>query len=488
MHNKPLINVFTLFVSISSIFILFLGISCAKGGKSDLRNEHPNVLLIMIDDLNDYVGPLTKDSGINTPNMDRLATQSVLFKRAYSPAVICNPSRTSILTGLSPLSLNIFNNSTWFRDVDSLKNVVTLPEYFHKQGYKTLATGKIFHEFRGAGILPNRMSCSECWDEQRKGFVPPEKPKVKPDLGMNVEENHFILKEQISWGRTSQEIDQVGDVQSANWVVSQLKKDQKKPFFLACGIFIPHLPWYLPSEFDVAFDMEKIYIPDSTESDLDDISTIEKNRIIESGIGEVLTASKNWKNAKAAYLESICFIDLVLGIIMEGLESSPYKDNTIVMLVSDHGFHVGEKMYVGKYTLWEQGTHVPFIIKSPGATPAIVNNPVSTLAMFPTLLELAGLPPNPTNVATSLVKFIENPTLTDSSAVFTFRGPSAYAIRKGQFRYIKYEDGSEEFYDLQSDPRERINLIFADSHQNEIDDFRKIDINASTINSHDQKS
>jgi len=406
-----------------------------------------NVLFITIDDLNNWVGCLGGHPQARTPNIDRLADRGTLFSRAYCPAPICYPSRTSVLTGLMPTRTGIFTNkSPLLREM--LPDVVTLPQHFMANGYRVLAGGKVFH-------APDDAS----W-HQRFQPVPEDAYAARTD-------DRFGWKEwsMTNFGPLRISDNKMWDGQLVRWAIRQLQKKHTSPFFLAPGFFQPHLPNFVPRKYFRPFPFEKVTMPRVFNRDLNDVPRFAKNRRMGRLYGHIVGGGQ-WRQAVASYLAAIHFVDAMVGRLLDALDESPYADSTAVVLSSDHGFMLGEKRHWGKYLLWEQATQVPFIISVPGVTKpgGRCEQPVTTIHIYPTLAELCGLPAREGLDGRSLVPLLRDPGATwELPAVTTTDGPS-HAVRTERWRYIRYADGTEELYDHDEDPLEWRNLAGRPEH------------------------
>ena len=257
------------------------------------------------------------------------------------------------------------------------------------------------------------------------------------------------------------------DGQFVEWISGQLKKKQEKPFFLAIGFEKPHLPWIAPqSNFD-KFDLQGIQLPGIAPDDLNDLP--EEGKIFARNVYGFLKGSDHdeiekhphlWKRLVRAYLASANHVDELVGKVMDALNSSPYKDNTIVVLFGDHGFHLGEKEHWRKMTLWENGTRVPFIIRMPEMKLAgsKCEVPVSLLDIYPTLIELCGLKSNQHQDGKSLVPLLNDPARNENRPVLISHGPGNFAVITNKWHYIKYRKGGEELYNVANDPNQFDNL------------------------------
>ena len=407
----------------------------------------PNVLFICIDDLNDWTGFLGGHPDAKTPRLDQLASQSVVFSRAFCPAPACNPSRASILTGIRPSTSGVYFNPQPWRSSPILKDILTLPQYFREHGYVVKGSGKTFH-----GSFPDSASWDEYWPSFTQQKPPDPMPENRPINGIP-NTAHF------DWGPVDASKEEMGDWQVADWVIDQLGKDYDKPFFLACGFFRPHLPWYVPQEYFDRFPLDDITLPVVMENDTVDIPEAGK-KLIKFRDHENVTKYNQWTRAVQGYLASGNFVDECVGRVVDALESSEFKDNTIIVLWSDHGWNLGEKHHWRKFALWENTTRTLFMIKAPGISEngSVCSSPVNLLDVYPTLVELCGLPPNLKNEGTSVVPLLNSPGQIREVASVTTYGKDKHAVRLRNWRYIQYDDGTEELYNLEEDPNEWANL------------------------------
>lgn len=408
---------------------------------SATKPGRPNVLMIAIDDLNDWCGPLGGHPQARTPHLDGLASQSVLFTRAYCAAPACNPSRAALMTGVSPSSSGVYHNNQPWRP--ALPDAVTLPQLFTKHGYEALGCGKIYH-----GRFPDPAS----WDEyESKGADP--KPPNRPVNGIRPA-SHF------DWGPVAATDAEMDDHRIIDWAIEQLNKPREKPLFLACGIYRPHLPWYVPTEYFERFPVAGLKLPEVPSDDLDDVPAAGVKMARPEGDHRQVLAAKQWPAAVQGYLASIAFADAQVGRLLEGLDRSPLADNTIVLLWSDHGWHLGEKQHWRKFALWEEACRVPLLVRLPGDKfrPGRCDEAVSLLDVYPTLADLCGLPLSAQLEGQSLRPLIGAPDSNRERPAVTTHGRNNHAVRDEKWRYIRYADGSEELYDHSRDPKEWRNL------------------------------
>ncbi len=417
-----------------------------------------NVLFIAVDDLRgDWISPATGPGsypGAITPSIQRLADKGLTFSRAYTPAPWCNPSRAALLTGIPPWQSGVYHHDEdHWRESPVLRDAVTLPQYFRQNGYWTVGAGKIFHHSDVAQdprswdeYYPNQRSCM-IWDKPPDGDL--------PACGTRIRDATF------DWAALDRPETEMEDWKVADYVIKQLKnaEDQEKPFFIACGIWRPHLPWYTPKKYFDLYPLDQIQVPPQMDGDLDDIPAIGR-RFAAQEVHENLVKAGLVKEAIQAYLASVTFADECIGRVLDALERSPFRDNTIVVLWSDHGWHFGEKNHWEKVALWRPACHSVFQILAPGVTRpgSRYDQPVSLMDIYPTLVSLAGLPPKDGISGRDLTPTLENPGAQAPSPALSTLGQGNHSVFTDRWHYIRYKDRSEELYDLQKDPHEWNNL------------------------------
>jgi iduronate 2-sulfatase len=430
-------------ISILTLAFLSMLFSCQA---NDQKTTPPNVLMISIDDLNDWIGVLGVHPDVKTPNIDRLASEGILFTNAHCQAPICGPSRASVMSGLRPSSTGIYGqikDQNLRKGSSLMESVRFLPQYFQDQGYKTIGVGKIFHNHAPKGVF-------EVSGGRVGGFGPlPEKRFKWNKKGTSTD-----------WGPYPDQDSLMYDHSYAQWTQKQLEEKHDRPFFMAVGFIRPHVPWYAPKEWFDLYPPDQVTLPSYWPNDFDDLPEIAK-RIAYKGMmptTDWAIESGEWKNIVQAYLACVSFVDHQVGVVLDALEKSIYKNNTIVVLWSDHGYELGEKGSFGKQTLWSESTRVPLIFKLPGAKQnKKIDQAVELLDIYPTLLDLTGLEENLTNEGKSLVPLFEESADPSAVAITTY-GKNNHSLVNRHYRYIIYEDGAEELYALESDPGERNNL------------------------------
>ncbi|CAN5911892.1 sulfatase [soil metagenome] len=403
-----------------------------------------NVLFIAIDDLNDWTGFLGGHPQAKTPNLDRLAAQGVVFERAYCSAPACNPSRASLLTGLHPTSTGVYLNSQPWRPV--LPEAVTLPQYFQAAGYDVRGGGKIFH---GRYLDP------DSWDEwfPLASATRPE-PDDRPVNGI-ANTGHF------DWGPLDVPDAEMPDAKVVSWAIDRLNKSEgDKPFFLAVGLYRPHLPWYVPRPYFDQHPVSEVTLPEVLDNDLEDLPPAGIAMAKPNGDHRKVIEARQWEKAVQGYLASIAFADAQIGRLLDALEASPHAGETVIVLWGDHGWHLGEKQHWRKFALWEEATRVPLVVNVPGVTQpgGRSQRTVTLLDLYPTLIELAGLPPKQDLEGKSFVPLLRDPGAAWDRPAVTTHGRGNHAVRSERWRFIRYANGDEELYDHEADPQEWKNL------------------------------
>jgi len=412
----------------------------------------PNVLFIAIDDLNDWVAPLDGHPLVETPNLDRLAARGTTFTNAHCQAPLCNPSRTSVLMGLRPTTTGIYGLQPWFREVPGYEDHVTLPQQFMKHGYHVVTTGKIYHD---AYPPQDRRDPGEEFSE----FALHGSFKPRPEKRIATPSSRIPL---VDWGVYPERDEDCFDYDVTSEAIDKLgTAPQDQPLFLCLGIRHPHLPLYAPQSYFDRYpddDSGLPLVPANDRADVPDFAWKTHWRLPEPRL-QWMREHDEWQPMTRAYLASITFADAMVGRILDALDESDRGDDTIIVLWSDHGYHLGEKDISGKNTLWERSARVPLIISAPGFEPRTHSSrPVELLDLFPTLLELCGLPARDDLEGLSLAPLLRDPGAPRERPAMTCAGPDNHAVRSERWRYIRYGDGSEELYDMRADPNEWTNL------------------------------
>ncbi len=488
--------------------------------KPDVR---PNFLFIAVDDLKPLLGNLSEEPNnflseifpdpqkraairkLLSPNMDRLASQGIGFRRAYCPAPLCNPSRTATLTGIATHHNGIYLNTEHFRQSDKqfVRDAITLPQNLRQQGYYTAGTGKIFHTSSilttpDGKIIKDWPDTAYSWDVWINGEVD------GADHGRQTVSPWSINDRLFHFGLTSTATSEMDDYKKADLIAQVLEKGSitatdtivkqdktialppEKPFFLACGIFRPHLPFVIPKEFLDRFNADDIQITrefyDATVADTKDLPPGARNFIErprddgEPGVGrfsDMLRQGrqrdpkdgdlKAWREMIRHYLACVSFADHCVGRLLDALDHSPYAQNTVVVLWSDHGWDLGTKFRANKVALWESTTNCVLIIRDPHTPSAVQGKPsyacVSLQDLYRTICIRAGITIPDYVAGRDINPLILNPETPWDEIPITTQGARNHALRSEDYRYIRYADerGNEELYDERADPREHIN-------------------------------
>ncbi len=468
------------------LFVLFLFVPIAilpiwANAQSVPADEtHTNVLFIAIDDMNDWAGFLNTHPQIQTPHMDALAAEGVSFTNAHVPAPICGPSRTAIMSGLWPTSNGIYTNAISYRK--QMPHLISLPEYFRQNGYHVMGVGKIFHGgesnipegafdeygFRGGSGEPfTREELSLAAQSPFNRVVKNGKEFRLPLNGFPAD-RHWRSTNTFDWGAVDVPDTMFSDTQKTNWAIKKLQEKQEKPFFLAVGFDRPHQPLYNPKRFHDLYPVESVVLPQTIDDDLSDLPRSAREYALApntSGLHKSVEQYGQWEHAVSSYLASISYVDELVGNIMAALDKSAYADNTLVVLWSDHGWHLGEKEHWGKATGWYRSTRIPFVIVPPrnqspnGFVPHSESaRMVNLLDLAPTIADMTNVPIRKEWEGNSLLPLVRNPDQEWQSYTHTTFGRGDHTISTPRWQYIHYFDGSAELYDLQRDPNELINL------------------------------
>jgi arylsulfatase A-like enzyme len=428
--------------------------------------------MIIVDDMNDWVGALNGHPQVKTPNIDRLASRGMLFTNAHVMAPVCNPSRVSTFTGLLPSTTGIYDNSVHWHE--ALPGVTTIPQHFKENGYHVVGGGKVHHHTPGnnrrddwhtyfdqvfdshyqaeSHKIGNKNVPNFQWPEgfpmnQLPGVVELSKPPANP--------------REFDWGPWDMTDEEMGDGQMVEWAIDILKSPPDKPFFLAAGIYRPHLPWYAPRKYFDMYPAGSITPPPIKEDDLDDVPEGgQKMAAARREDLELVYREGRYQEVLQAYLANISYADALVGKLLDALDAGPAADNTIIIFWSDHGWHLGEKNHLHKFTLWERSTRIPMIISAPGITQpgASCSQPANTVDFFPTLVDLCELPDIEVLDGISLGPQLNQPDTKREKPALTTHKFNNHSLRSERWRYIRYSDGGEELYDHRNDPNEWHNL------------------------------
>jgi arylsulfatase A-like enzyme len=428
----------------TALAIFFLALALVA--RTTNANEQPDVVFIIVDDLNDWLGCLGGHPEAKSPNIDALAASGMLFTQAYCNSPQCRPSRTSLNHGVYP-----FKTGTYFNAKGKNEKKITTPtlqQFFLDHGYRVASGGKVHHGGPG-----------NAGDALLKRPKDPQPPQGENNFG--------ALKPPNDGYALDVPDEEMGDYQVAQWAINEWREVTNRPLFMSVGFFRPHRPLHVPKPYFTLFPLNTIQRPaEPEEDDWNDMPEFARrlarthaHKALHDGLSdhEYIVAHDEWDKTIQAYHASIAFVDKQIGRFLKALETNPRERETVVMMVSDHGWHLGEKKHWCKGAIWEQTTHVPFIVRAPRIEPgSVCDQPVSLIDVFPSLADLAGLPVPDYVDGNSVKPQLQDPTAQRSSVICSY-GDGNTAIRSKRWRYIRYEDGSEELYDHHVDANEWTN-------------------------------
>lgn len=499
---------------------------------SPAEAKRPNVILIVCDDLNTSLGHLAGHPQAHTPHIDRLARSGVSFRRAYSNNPVCAPSRSSFLTGIYPhTSGNLFWNP-WFEN-PVLSNSNNLMEHFRANGYRVVGSGKMMHHERRADWdeFPHAADYGPIAFDGSERVAHPSVPAPFRSIGP-IDGSFGPLSDVPSggkngagwiyggWGKTKvmrytddENRDPTPDEKVANWAAKRLESFASEaanspdaaPFFMGVGFIRPHTPMHAPKKYFDLFPLDTLKLPVIKKDDAadthyrsvfgDEIKGIRHFNLLGKSYPTIEDGLKAYVQA---YLACVAAVDDNIGTVLKALDQSPLKDNTIVIVTSDHGWNNGEKDYLFKNSPWEESTRVPLVVRALGVSRpgGIAGHPVSLVDIYPTLVDLCGLPRETMKNAKgkpldgfSLRPFLADPQSSewagpDSALTMIFAGEDSktamtpadlgnaarqhWSVRTERWRYIRYNNGREELYDHDSDPHEWTNLADKPAHQEDL--------------------
>lgn len=500
---RPFLNRYLVIALTSVWLVLFLSTPMLSAAIKDQIEtaSRPNILLISIDDLNDWVGFLSGHPLVQTPNLDRLAAESVVFSKAYCAVPVCGPSRAAVFTGLSPTQTGMYSNANHLKDV--FPNARYLQQELADHGYHTLGTGKLLHgNQRGPESFSEYGPGFNKWrpltDKEnritKKELTLPGpfvRHRVKRSSGFDItfplnqmprDRNRGSDRlESFDWGPIDLPESEWSDTQCANWAIQKIGESFDQPFFLGLGFYRPHQPLWAPKKYHDLYPPSEMPLPPTLKDDLADVPLIGAmiGRLpLTSGSHQTVVRHNQWQHAISAYLACISYVDHQLGRVLDTLKNSPHATNTIVIVFADHGWHLGEKEHWGKFTAWERSARVPFLIHLPSSlqkkgylTSSIHDSPVSLIDIYPTILDLLGIERSSRLSGTSLDPILRGKTPSFSRIVTTSVGPGNHSLRSDRWRFIHYFDGSQELYDHSNDPLEHTNLAEHPDHRERVKSF-----------------
>lgn len=448
------------------------GITIALGANfrqiAEASAKGKNILFISIDDLNDWGGPFgTAHQKVYTPGIDLLSSMGTTFTRAYCAAPACGPSRNSLMTGVHPLNMN---NKGWEPFYTYAPRENSIPQIFKNGGYHVMGGGKLFHgqhDHRDPNIpWLDKANDPGVWHEY---FKTPDDPTVYGKVNAPEGHGHFVFGAHYPGNE-----EQMPDRKTLKWAKDKLAANYTKPFFLGVGIYRPHLPWLVPKKYFDMYPLDKIVKPEVPFHDLEDVPDKGKDRSGGSDHKRMLQGNE-WRKAIQGYLASVTFADNCLLELIQALNASKYKDNTLIVLWTDHGWHLGEKLGWRKFKLWERAAKVPLIFAGPGVAKGVKNdNVVSLMDIKPTITDMLLDNKKGSQFGESMKSLLATPARReDRSAVTAFSEnddgtKKAFSVRNARWRYIEYSDGSAELYDHDTDPKEHFNLLAREKSRDQL--------------------
>ena len=512
-----------------------IALSAAEG----IAAERPNVIFIICDDLNDYVEGFGGHPGARTPNMARLARSGVRFTQAHCNIPICGPSRASLFTGIYPHNSGCYGFERWDK-YPVLQNSRTIQDHFRANGYTTLGTGKLMHhmvraEWKQYG---NPADYGPFIFDGSDKLAHPDVPSPYRDIGavdgsfgpfVNLmgratPDGRSLQWISGGWGKNARLLrvdaqddrDDTPDERNGNWAVENLHRlaaqRDGEPFFMGVGFIRPHTPLIVPQRFFDMYPLEGIELPVIRPGDVEDTfagsvrglpggaepdaprTEDMGSRLFHNLVASYPSQVEALQHFIQAYLASVASVDEQLGRILDVVDHSPLKSNTIIVLTSDHGWGMGEKDYLYKNSLWQESTRVPLIVRAPGVARAgtASEQPVSLIDLYPTLIDLCGLTGDTkkSDQGHALDGHSLQPLLRDPQAG-RWSGPDAaltalykwrtkydpsresYSLRARDWRYIRYENGKEELYQTAEDPHEWTNLVNDPRYADQLKSFRE---------------
>ncbi len=424
----------------------------------DAAGPRPDVLLIIVDDLNTRLGAYG-DEAVSTPNLERLAQRGRRFDRAYNQFPICNPSRASLMSGWRPSKTGVWSNRT--PAASKLAGATLLQDHFRANGYSTVRLGKIYHHEEGFA-----------WDlAEYFEWAPGKKPIESLEPPEWSQAGFFAAK----WAATDNRDEEEPDGRTARRAAELIGQPRDQPLFMAVGFIRPHGPWVAPKSYYDMYPEAGMQLPPTIEGDLDDVPKIAMNR----GSEPVIPDDKR-RMAIAAYSACVSFVDAQLGVILDALDRGGGWEDTVVVVVGDNGIHRGEHGIWKKNSLFEVSSRVPLFVAAPGMREpgAPTDSLVELVDIYPTLIDLADLSAVDGLDGTSLVPLLVDPSQTVKTAAFTYseRGGDrlATSVRTRRYRYTHWPSGEAELYDHDVDPQEHSNLAADPDYSSVVEELRAL--------------
>lgn len=475
------------------LIALLAGSAATEGG-----DEKMNVLFLISDDLTATALSCYGNVVCQTPNIDRLAALGTRFTRAYCQATYCGPSRASFMFGYYPSATKVLGYVSGRKAVGDGRD--SWSQHFRKNGYHSARVSKIYHMGVPGGIENGGDGPDDpaSWDEKynsqgpewrapgdgetlqlraRKGVKPTEKTlagRVPPVGG-----NTFVVVEADGDDMVHSD----GKTAARAVELLQKYKGMEKPFFLGVGFVRPHIPFVAPRKyFEPYLPYDKMVLPEKVKGDWDDIP---KPGINYCTSENMFMDVRKQKKAVGGYYASVTFMDAQVGKVLDALEATGQKDNTIVIFTSDHGFHLGEHDFWAKVSLHEESAKVPLIIAAPGKQPAVCDSFTELLDLYPTLSKMCGLAIPERLQGRDLSGMLDDPSVSVRDSAFCNSGRGVL-LRTDRWAYIRYKKGEEELFDMHKDPKQYVNLVKNPEYAEALESMRdKLAVKVKTVQTND---
>lgn len=467
----------------NALFLLIILLfSCNTAKKKTAADSPPNVLFIIADDLSAEALSAYGNQQCRTPNIDRLASRGIRFTRAYCQYPVCGPSRAALMGGMYPLKMNIMGNGASDKINEVLRGKPSMAEHFKQNGYHTTRLSKIFH-MRVPGDITagvdgpdHAASWSERFNFQGDEWMTEgesihlsnEQLQFKPDVHYNLGFGtaFYVVKakgngkEQPDYRATDQAIK----------IMKQHRAGTDQPFFLAVGYIRPHVPLVAPAAAFAPYVPDQIRLPEKIDGDQRDIPELGKPRTSASfGIEN----TEKQQAVLSAYYASVAFMDQQIGRLLDALEAEDLAENTIIVFTSDHGYQLGEHDLWQKWSLHEESVRIPLILAGPGIDFSETDALAEQIDIYPTLAELAGLNIPPHVQGKSLVPLVDDPGKIIKESAYSVTNKGA-VIRTDDWAYLRYQDGSEELYDMRRDPQQYSNLAKIPNYRSKLEEMARM--------------
>ncbi len=431
----------------------------------------PNILFIAMDDMNEWLGCLGEHPQAKTPHIDRLAAEGTLFTHACCPSPVCNPSRTSFLTGLRPHTTGCYFIPDNLEDSPRRGDGPPFPLYFRRQGYRTLMTGKVDHGGEPIDRATRQTFGESMWDERGSNFGGQQFHLHSPHADC-MPDAPGIHTHAVHWGPLDgEDAESLADRHVAKWAADQLERDFDRPFLLAAGFHRPHVPLIAPRRFFEMYEPESLWLPPTGPDGMDGMPPAARQVALAGfqdyggGTHRQIVERGKWREIVHAYLAAVSFADHCIGQVLDALRRSRYAENTVVILASDNGWGLGEHFHWQKWSVFDSGARVPLVIRAPGLPAGeVCAEAVDLCDLYPTLIELCGLGDPGHLEGESLVGLLSGEQAERKRPALTSFGPNNHSLRTRRYRYSRYCDGSEELYDYEADPWEHRNLADEAGH------------------------